>query len=145
MKYFFPVLSSWSTLEHKEHYQKDFQSVYFILAITIHKFSRLTRKSYLLFAMTPCATTENCRETKHQYLCILMSVPASCSDSHSFPLPKAGKNPSYLNSVSCLSHDNVNSLLASKRILSSASCEAQRNPRPYGNMTKWHSLKTSSL
>lgn len=33
----------------------------------------------------------------------------------------------YLNSVSCLSHDNVNSLLPSKRILSSASSDAQRN------------------
>lgn len=44
--------------------------------------------------MTPCATIENCRDNKHQYLCIFMSAPASCSDSNSFPLPKAGKNPS---------------------------------------------------
>lgn len=44
--------------------------------------------------MTPCATTENCRDTQYQYLCIFMSVPASCSDSDSFLLPKAGKNPS---------------------------------------------------
>lgn len=44
--------------------------------------------------MTPCATIENCRDNKHQYLCIFMSVPASCSYSNSFPLPKAGKNPS---------------------------------------------------
>lgn len=44
--------------------------------------------------MTPCATIENCRDNKHQYLCIYMTVPASCSVSDSFPLPKPGKNPS---------------------------------------------------
>lgn len=44
--------------------------------------------------MTPCATMENYRDNKHQYLCISVSVPASCSDSNSFPLPKPGKNPS---------------------------------------------------
>lgn len=120
--HFFPALSSWNTSEQG---QKGFYLV------TVFHPSIYNQKVSLCICND---TTQNHRESEP------ININIHAPTCH-FP-PKQAQ-VQCLNSASCSSYSGMRNLLSRKKKLTSAKCKVQWNIPPYGNMTKWHSLRTS--